>query len=245
MKRCPNCQTTYTDDALRFCLADGAALVSSASNEAETVRIPFDKNPARVDVPPDSAPTVFAAPPVSPAQPKGKGAGLIIAGVLGAFLLFLFIGGVAAFLLLRSNDGKKAIVASPSPLAAPPAAPSVPPTAAPVDETVTLKEKLANLEKQARDQGNRKPSAAPPETFSPPKQPPTTARANSPRDGFLALRSEPNSETGSRIAKIPHGATLTVLGCPKSSYVGKMAGRWCQVIYDGQSGWAFDAFMIF
>ena len=240
MKQCPNCQTTYTDDALRFCLADGATLVS-ASNEAETVRIPFNKNPARVDVPPDSAPTVFT-PPISAAQSKSKGAGLIIAGVLGVLLLFLLIGGVAAFLLLRSSDDKKAIVASPLASASPVASP----TAAPVDETAALKEKLANLEKQVGDQNNRKlPAAAPPETFSPPKQSPTTARANSPRDGFLALRSEPNSETGSRIAKIPHGATLTVLGCPKSSNVGKMTGRWCQVIYNGQSGWAFDAFMIF
>jgi hypothetical protein len=235
MKQCPNCQTTYTDDALRFCLADGTALVP-APNEAETVRIPFNKNPVRVDVPPDSAPTVFTLPPVSSAQPKSKGAGLIIAGVLSVFLLFLLIGGVTAFLLLRANDDKKAIVAA-SPVALP--------TAAPVDETVALKEKLANLEKQVRDQGNRKPPASPPETFSPPKQSPTTARANSPRDGFLALRSEPNSETGARIAKIPHGATITVVGCPQPSNIGKIKGRWCQVIYNGQAGWAFDAFMIF
>jgi len=235
MKQCPNCQTTYTDDALRFCLADGTALVP-APNEAETVRIPFNKNPVRVDVPPDSAPTVFTLPPVSSAQPKSKGAGLIIAGVLGVFLLFLLIGGVTAFLLLRANDDKKAIVAA-SPVALP--------TAAPVDETVALKEKLANPEKQVRDQGNRKPPASPPETFSPPKQSPTTARANSPRDGFLALRSEPNSETGARIAKIPHGATITVVGCPQPSNIGKIKGRWCQVIYNGQAGWAFDAFMIF
>jgi hypothetical protein len=244
MKQCPNCQTTYTDDALRFCLADGTALVP-APNEAETVRIPFNKNPVRVDVPPDSAPTVFTLPPVSSAQPKSKGAGLIVGGVLGVLLLFLLIGGVAAFVLLRSSNDKKANVASPSPLASPTVAPFVPPTAAPIDETASLKEKLANLEKQVRDQSNRKLPAAPPETSSPPKQAPTTARANSPRDGFLALRSEPNSETGSRIAKIPHGATLTVLDCPKLSNVGKMSGRWCQVIYNGQSGWAFDAFMIF
>jgi 5-formyltetrahydrofolate cyclo-ligase len=57
--------------------------------------------------------------------------------------------------------------------------------------------------------------------------------------------SEPNSETGYRITQIPHGATLTVLGCPKPSNIGKMTGRWCQVIYNGQSGWAFDAFMTF
>lgn len=245
MKQCSNCRTTYTDDSLQFCLNDGENLIS-VPDAAETVRLPFDINPARVNVPPDSAPTVFAAPAASPVQPPSrKGAGLIIAGVFG-LLLFILFGGLAAFLLLRSTDDKKVIVAvSPSPIVSPTAATVVPSTAAPVDETAALKEKLANLEKQVRDQNNRKPSAAPPETYSPPKQAQTTARANSPRDGFLALRSEPNSETGFRIAKIPHGASLTVLGCPKSSNAGKITGRWCQVIYNGQSGWAFDAFMVF
>jgi hypothetical protein len=31
MKRCPSCQRTYTDDTLRFCLEDGATLLSSSS----------------------------------------------------------------------------------------------------------------------------------------------------------------------------------------------------------------------
>ena len=163
----------------------------------------------------------------------------IIIGVFGV-LLFLIIGGVTAFILLRQsgdkNDKNAAVAVSLSPTASP--------TAAPNDETAALKEEMANLEKQMENQKNQK-SNLPAETASPPKQTTNTARANSPRDGFLALRSEPNSETGFRIAKIPHGATVSVLGCPKPSNIGKMAGRWCQVTYNGQSGWAFDAFMIF
>ncbi len=31
MKRCPTCQSTYTDDSLTFCLTDGATLVGTAS----------------------------------------------------------------------------------------------------------------------------------------------------------------------------------------------------------------------
>lgn len=240
MKQCPNCRTTYTDESLRFCLNDGTSLIF-ASNAAETVQMSPGENPMRVNLPLDSAPTVFAAPPVPPlAQPtSGKKAGLIIGGVL-VFLLLLLIGGVAAFVLLRpSNDKKATVAASPLPVVSPSAA-------LPIDETAALKEKLANLEKQMRDQNNRKSPAASPEKFVSPKQMAhTTARANSPQDGFLALRSEPNSETGHRIAKIPHGATITVLGCPKSSNAGKITGRWCQVVYNGQSGWAFDAFMIF
>jgi len=230
MKQCPNCKTAYADDSLSFCLNDGANLISMP--EAATVQMSFDKSPARVNIAPDSVPTYFS-PPIQ--QPPTKNKAIpIIAGILG--LLLLAIGGVAAFVLLRPPADKNPVAASPNQ--------TVSPVAAANEETAKLKEEMANLQKQLQDRKNQKPNT-PAETFSPPKEALATARANSPRDGFLALRSEPNSETGYRIAQIPHGATLTVLGCPKPSNIGKMAGRWCQVIYNGQSGWAFDAFMTF
>ncbi len=238
MKQCPNCKTTYSDDSLSFCLNDGANLIFAAPDAAETVQMSFDKNPVRVNIPQNSAPTIFAAPPIPQPQPtRSKSVSLIIAGVLG-LLLLLAIGGFAAFLLLRPTGNKNPVVSVTTPT------PAVSPTASPTDETAKLKEEMANLQKQLQDQKNQK-SKTPAETFSSPKPTGNTARANSPRDGFLALRSEPNSETGYRITQIPHGATLTVLGCPKPSNIGKMTGRWCQVIYNGQSGWAFDAFMTF
>ena len=236
MKQCPNCKTTYTDDSLQFCLNDGAKLIFEPE-AAETVRMSFGAEPKRVNMPPDSVPTVYAQPPISQTQHAKKGFGLIIAGILGLFLL-LIIAGFAAFSLFRQSDNKNTIAAvSPSP--------TVSQTPTPNDETARLKEEMANLKKQIENQKSQKPNS--PAEIVPPsnRKDATTARANSPDDGFLALRSEPNSETGYRITKIPHGATLSVLGCPKPSNVGKMAGRWCQVIYNGQSGWAFDAFMIF
>ncbi len=242
MKQCPNCKTTYTDDALRFCLADGATLIS-VPDAAETVRMSFGDKPMQINIPPDSAPTVFARPPLVENQPAKKGFGLIIAGILGVLLLLGIAGLAAAFFLFRQSDNKTPVVAvSPTPTNKS----TTSPTATPNDETARLKEEMANLQKQIQEQKNQ-PKMNSNELFSspPPKQTVNTARANSPRDGFLALRSEPNSETGERIAKIPHGATVTVLGCPKPSNVGKIAGRWCRVVYNGQSGWAFDAFMTF
>lgn len=235
MKQCPACKTNYTDDTLQFCLTDGASLIS-APNSAETMRMSFNNEPMRINVPPDSAPTVFAQPPVSQNQPAKKGFGLIVAGILGLFLL-LTVAGFAAFFLLRPTENKNTVVAaSPSPVVSPSSTAS--------DETAKLKEELTNLKKQIDARKNQKPNF-PVETVSTPNSTGRTARANSPSDGFLALRSEPDSETGERIAKIPHGAALTVLACPKASNVGKMRGRWCQVIYNGQTGWAFDAFMTF
>ena len=156
-------------------------------------------------------------------------------------MLILVVGSFAAYILLRTTiDKNSSVFVSPTPTVSP----AVSKTDTPTDETAALKEKLANLEKQIQDRKTQKPNS-PAETFSPPNSTVNTARANSPRDGFLALRSEPDSETGERIAKIPHGAIVTVIGCPKPSNVGKMAGRWCQITYNGQSGWAFDKFMIF
>jgi len=184
-------------------------------------------------------PTLFATP-ISETPPVKKGVNPIIVGILGVLLL-LVVGLFAAYILLRARTDKiSSVLVSPTPTASPAASK----TDTPTDETAALKEKLAILEKQMQDRKTQKPNS-PAETISPPKPSVNTARANSPRDGFLALRSEPNSETGERIAKIPHGAVITVISCPKPSNVGKMAGRWCQVTYNGQSGWAFDRFMIF
>lgn len=239
MKQCPSCKTTYTDESLQFCLADGAQLISAGS-AAETVQMSFGNEPVRVNIPPDSMPTVFAQPPTVQNQPAKKVLGLIVAAIVGMFLL-LAIAGIAGFILYRQTGNENSTAAaSPSPIVSP----KTSPTAAPIDETAKLKEEMANLKKQLEDQKNQK-SNSPVETFSPPKQTERTARVNSPGDGFLALRSLPNSELGERLDKIPHGATLTVLGCPKASNIGKMPGRWCQVIYNGQKGWAFDAFLTY
>jgi flagellar basal body-associated protein FliL len=246
MKQCPNCKTTYTDDALRFCLADGANLISMSEEAPPTVQMSFNKEPMRVNIPSDSTPTVFVPTPNQQNQPVKKGFGLIIAAVLGVLFLIAIVGGIGAFVFFRQNSSdKNAVVsASPTPSTKPTVSSTATTFASPNDEIERLKEEKASLQKQLQNQKNQTSNSSV-NTTSPPKQTLTTARANSPRDGFLALRSEPNSENGYRIAQIPHGATVTVLGCPKPSNVGKMPGRWCQVVYNGQAGWAFDAFMIF
>ncbi len=244
MKQCPSCKNTYTDDSLQFCLSDGTPLLSAANDAPPTVLMSFDKQaPERVNIPFDSTPTVFAPPTFNQNPPAKKGYGLIIGGVLG-ILLLLIGGGLTAFLLFsRSGDDKSSV---PTPIAASSltAAPSASPTVAANDETARLKEEMANLKKQIEAQ-KKQNSSSPAETLPPPDKIGKTAYANSPNDGFLALRSEPNSETGYRLAKIPHGAALTVLNCPKPSNDGKMPGRWCRVTYEGQSGWAFDKYMRF
>lgn len=236
-------------------------------NSEETVFLPRHKNPLRIDIkspeasaPPAAAPQNFQPPPAAP--PAGKGFNPVIIGVLGAALLLLVGGGaLAAFILSRASgdvkpdDNKKVAAVSPSPSSSVSTNSSSPSASesAPGDDAAQLRAEMANLQKQLQDQKNQKQTALP-NVGSTSKQPtvsssslssPQTARANSPRDGFLALRDEPNSKSGYRIAEIPHGAVITVVDCPRPSNVGKIPGRWCQVVYNGQSGWAFDAFISF
>ena len=239
MKQCPVCKTTYTDQTLQFCLADGASLSFVPEDAEKTIAMPFESSQMRGTIQPDSVPTVFPAAQAN--QPVRKGVSPLVVALL--CLIFLLVAGgligFASYIWFKPDAGKNLTAAN---TATP--TPALSPT---LDkETDELKQKLANLEKQVADQKNQKKSTSA-ETFStpPPDNRERTARANSPGDGFLALRSEPNSETGYRIAKIPHGATVTVFGCPKPSNIGKMAGHWCQVNYNGQAGWAFDGFLVF
>ncbi len=250
MKQCPKCKTVYTDDSLQFCLSDGANLISVDDRDeaAETVRMSVGGAPLRVDIPQNSVPTIFTnAPPVQQAAPNQsakKKFGIIAAVLIGFFLLLAGIG-IAGFVFYKQSGNQNSQIAAASPT--PNGKPTASPVTSPKDETEKLKGDLANLQKQLDEQKKQKTNA-PANNSAPPSaspQTPKVAKVNSPRDGFLALRSEPDSDTGYRIAQIPHGATLTVLGCPIPSNVGKMFGRWCKVIYEGQSGWAFDAFMTF
>lgn len=67
-----------------------------------------------------------------------------------------------------------------------------------------------------------------------------TAIVNAPGDGFLALRSEPTTQNGIRIAKIPHGTQLTLGDCVSSS----AKDPWCKTTYHGQSGWVLGRFLV-
>ena len=78
MKQCPNCKNTYTDESLKFCLADGTELISLTdaektiainSHDNETVAMEFEKNPVRVDFAKDDSPesvSTVISPPLQP-----------------------------------------------------------------------------------------------------------------------------------------------------------------------------------
>jgi len=249
MKQCPTCRTTYTDETLRFCLADGAPLTDLGGEQSTVVRptsgglsdektVAMGGEQMRADIPQNTA----SPPPQyqSIRQPSSGSGGvlkvlLVVLG-LGIFVVLLAIVGLILFYKPRPDQADKIGPDLKTPASSP--APTK-------DDKDYLRDLIANLEKQLANQKNDGPSAKPvstPNLSSTTMT--TTARANSPGDGFLALRSLPSASVGDRIIKIPHGASLSVGACgPLQQSV--HPGRWCQARYNGYSGYVYDYYLTY
>lgn len=237
MKLCPNCKTTYSDDTLRFCLSDGTNLIPM-SNAEKTVEMSGKTNQMRFDVPAQSVPTVVSPDRQQQTQPARSGINpWLLVPLFG--ILFLAVIGLLGYILLKPTNVAVSNPATPTPTA----------TATPDKETAELKEQLESLKKQIENQKTpaKNDSTARPFPTQIPNIPTVqTARVNSPGDGFLALRSLPNSESGNRLAQIPHGVNIEIIGCQKTAVkIGSRRGRWCRTNYNGQSGWVFDAWLAY
>ena len=113
MKRCPQCNRTYTDDALSFCLDDGSPLVSatapSSFDPGATVQYPQSRDTAPPPTmvigagqpPPPSTPPPPAWSPMPPMAPQKRSAWPWILGI-GAVLAFMGIGVVILIIFLAS-----------------------------------------------------------------------------------------------------------------------------------------------
>lgn len=235
MKRCPNCRSTYTDDGLRFCLTDGSELVPVA-DEQETVLGSRGK-PLPAEIPP--APSFSTGPAESRESGPILGKMIAIAGVLGAVLV---IGAIAFVLVIylasRAKSGDNGN-GSKTPVTSPSASPT------PDVEKQRLQDELANVQKRlAEEQKNANRAVNEPRDPTSPGS--VTARVNSPNDGFLALREQPDADHGERIAKIPHGDVVTIENCDRNKVtIGGRTGRWCLVSWNRYEGYVFDAWLIY
>lgn len=223
MKQCPTCKTTYTDDSLRYCLADGGTLVEAG--EHETVL----RQGVRVDIEPERS------APVRTTETNARSPFLkiLIAVLLVGFLGLIVVGAAGVLFYINSGASSNTAAKSPTPTATP--------SPTPDDEKEKLQNELANLQKKLDDQKKAEANKTPP-NFESDDLP--TARVDSPKDGFLALRAEPDSEEGERLAKIPHGTVLTLESCETERVViDGRSGRWCLVTYAAKTGWVFDAWL--
>src|ERR1041385_7544625 len=115
MKRCPQCNRTYSDDALSFCLDDGSPLVSTAApssfDPSATVQYPQSRETTpqptiaypsqQPAMPPPQAPAPPAWSPMPPAQPQKRSVWPWILGI-GAVLVFMGIGVVILIVAVAS-----------------------------------------------------------------------------------------------------------------------------------------------
>lgn len=240
MKRCPKCNSTYSDETLKFCLTDGTPLLEADGEE--TVAFSKEENrELRINIPEKETASIEAPVTRVNETPGKRGIGTFLLGALAAFLLLCLVGfgALAIYFVGFSDSGNTSKLETED---------------TPDLASNTSKEKIKNGEETPTDIDEPPESPAPvksetPEKPATPQASPTgnplvsNATVNSPADGFLALRSLPNHKTGKRIAKIPHGAKLTVGGCLKRIKIGKRYGRWCRASYAGKSGWIFDAWI--
>ncbi len=105
MKRCPSCNTQYTDDTLKFCLQDGTPLVSGSESETPTVVLGETETvAARVAAGQQSQVTQIAAA-MPPAKRSKTSVFVIAAGVL--VFAVMSVGAIVAT-LLRNFPGPAA-----------------------------------------------------------------------------------------------------------------------------------------
>ena len=232
MRKCPQCGTTYTDESLRFCLADGATLdavtedATVVSGRGDQIRVNLgsaNRSVEQIPQPVKKRPTALVT---------------IVALVVLVALAVVVIAAAAGMIYLQSE--KNIFVNNATDI--PKTTPTV--KATPDLETERLKNELANLQRQLdekRTASNNKPSDPDLDDLDLEFR---TATVESPGDGFLALRSEPSSDYGERLAQIPHGSKINVVSCDADKVtIGSRRGSWCLVEWNGRAGWVFDAWL--
>jgi len=176
--------------------------------------------------------------PIENQPPRQKSKTAFIIAALGFLFLLIACCAVAAFFLVPRDNGKtdNTVVT-----------PTQSPTPTQNNDSDELKKKVANLEKQLADQ-KKTPTPAPSPINSPTPNSTgiATARVGPTNDGFLSLRTEPSAKTGAQLVKIPSGAIVQLEDCQKTYTVADShRGRWCMVSYNDQTGWVFDAWLIY
>jgi ketosteroid isomerase-like protein len=154
MKICPQCQTSYTDDSLRFCLQDGTPLAdqdfSDGSGEQETVVSPRQTDKVRVPVTNDQSQNrTQTGETVVYETPKKSSTALIVALTALLTILAVGAGGLGVWFYLR--DGKKEIAGNKN---------SKPVNAA-AAPNVSNANQPANVNSDANSNANATPAATP------------------------------------------------------------------------------------
>lgn len=219
MKQCPQCQKTYADD-ISYCLDDGSTLffnVHSTYDEVPTVVLSRLNTDAK--------------------RPINQTAAWVypVVGVMsGLIVVFAFLAALPYLTAKKEDTGEttQAKVANKNEKSVVSESETKP---SPTIQTIIVEKEVPKAV-----------SVPSPSSAAPIKQTAYSAvTVNSPRDGYLALKSEPCvAPCGTMLLKIPHGTRLSLGTCKDALEVAdKRRGRWCSTSYGGYTGWVFDAFV--
>ena len=250
MTRCPACGRRDDAGAL-FCPADGTALVADGGGPppgeaapretASGAPTPGDALSASGELDrllslPDAAPVPALPPAVPPEVSPAAAAPRRLGGVVA--VLVALVVGMGALVLWQQRTAAAAAEVRASTAEA--EAASARRDAGAQAEAAQIERDASDAADAARADAERQQAAA--RAFDAGYT--ATVWANSPGDGFLALRSGPTTASGTRLLKIPHGDALALGGClePTTSPDGRY-GAWCRARYAGTDGWVFDAFV--
>lgn len=216
MKRCPTCNQTFGDENA-FCLDDGTPLLGNIGNEGFGGFQPSGEMP-----------TQYIPRPQNTSAHVLPNSGKWVFPVVGILCGLVVVLGFFAF--FRETSSEKAVVSQ---------------------QYTEPREANKNTESRPTRQVEAPP--LPLQPLPPPPSPPPSVNqlaypvvtVNSPRDGYLALKSEPCiAPCGTTLLKIPHRTRLTLGTCKNNFEVAdRRRGRWCYTSHGGYTGWVFDAFV--
>ena len=106
MKQCPNCQSVYTDESLRFCLQDGTSLVNYPERNSETPTLVLGE--IETVVRQNKTTTGWEQAKKTHAltlEPQSKKSNTPIAIIITALAMCILFGGIiGAWMLLKSDN---------------------------------------------------------------------------------------------------------------------------------------------
>jgi hypothetical protein len=127
MKRCPQCNRTYRDDTLRFCLEDGAALAAIGRPPSDEPTRPSgpsgrDSNPPPTEIIHERSPGMPTLKVSGPTQSsydrtaeRSPTNPMLTAGVIAIAILLLALVGIAGYFVLRQASGNETAQTNRSP----------------------------------------------------------------------------------------------------------------------------------
>ncbi len=228
MKKCPQCQSSYTDDTLSYCLSDGTTLIFDENISEQTLQLPAiavtEVSPNRTDS------NVQTEPITQPTVEKQGVSAVWIYSTIGLLLLFLLGGGIGIWVWLNNEPKEKTELSkSPSPTPEKQNQLQTSPTAKPTSEP-TVKSFATPTPKETS-------TATPTPTPTPTE---TTYRVVGVASHDVLYLRPSAGDLKSYLAKIPPNATgLKVVGGGVKS--GK--ATWYPVIYNGTRGWVNGRFI--